>query len=98
MDFVFSHDVVDKCVSHTLICYLTIKQAFESEFSMFISPSAPYIIFYVNLLFPLTRIQPWIVHFSVFLRVILCVASFFYLNLVAVIVPVVHKHGSSRDC
>lgn len=98
MAFVCSHDIVDECVCRTLICYLTIKQAFGSEFSVYISPSARYIIFYVNLLFPLTRIQPLMVHFSVFLRVILCVASFFNLILVADIVPVVHKHGSSRNC
>jgi len=35
MAFVCSHDIVDKCVSRTLICYLTIKQAFGSEFSMY---------------------------------------------------------------
>jgi hypothetical protein len=97
MAFVCSHDIVDKCVSRTLICYLTIKQAFGSEISVYISHSAPYIIFYVNLFFPLTRMQPLMVNFSVFLRVILCVASFFYLILVADIVPVVPKHGSFRD-
>lgn len=63
MSFVFSDDSVDKCVSRTLIYYLTIKQAFISEFSMYISPSASYIIFYVNFLCPLTRIQPLILHF-----------------------------------
>jgi len=76
MAFVCSHDIADKCVSRTLICHLTIKQAFGSEFSMYISPLY-YIIFYVNLFFPLTRIQQLMVHFSVLLRVILWSQVFF---------------------
>jgi hypothetical protein len=97
MAFVCSHDVVDKCVSRTSICYLIIKQAFGSEFSMYVSPSVPYVIFCVDLLFPLTRIQRLMVHTNVFLEWF-CVSQvfFFNLNLVVDAVPVTVEIWSCR--
>jgi hypothetical protein len=51
-----------------------------------------------KLLFPLLEFNRWWCIFCVVLQAILCVVSFIYLSLVADIIPLVHKHVSSRDC